>query len=608
MTRPPEPTDDPRAERPAPNEPASPGLREAVVRLPGPSEESLAFWQLRARIARTEIRQALTHSRLRLSLIGVLSLMLWLSMLWLFADGFRFLQTTIPDRSDYDTAIRGVYSIFFAALMVMLAFSSAILMYGLLFRGRDLTLLMSLPTRVERVFAQKFQETIFFSGWAFLLMGSPMLLAYGLIERAPWYYYVVLLPFLVAFAYIPTAVGAIICLVVVRFLPRRRHLVLTAAVLVILGIAIWIVWSLLTGPQGALLTPQWFRQTISRFRFSEQQLLPSWWLGTGLLEAAHHGWDQCVLLLGVLVANALLLSQLAVCAARRWYRAAHGQLRTMATARKNMRPNWFDRTIAQRMPFPLTVRLMLLKDIRIFRRDPGQWSQFLLFFALLGFYFLNIRQFGVQSRTAAWDNMMSFVNLTVMGLILTTLTTRHVFPMISLEGQRLWLLGVIGLRRNTILWSKLVFAVGGTLIPCALLVLVSDLMLEIPLLLQISHQVICLVFCLGLSGIAVGLGAKMPDMREKSPPRIAAGFGGTLNLVASSLFVVLVVALAAMPWHLYVLSGNPMAAQWLSARPTVLWWLHVWLWAGTITGLALGAAATIVLPRIGLQAFRTLET
>ena len=56
--------------------------------------------------------------------------------------------------------------------------------------------------------------------------------------------------------------------------------------------------------------------------------------------------------------------------------------------------------------------------------------------------------------------------------------------------------------------------------------------------------------CSGLAGIAVGLGAMMPDLRESSPSKIAAGFGGTLNLVISALFIMLVVLMTAIPWHL----------------------------------------------------------
>src|SRR5690606_26361470 len=191
--------------------------------------------------------------------------------------------------------------------------------------------------------------------------------------------------------------------------------------------------------------------------------------------------------------------------------------------------------------FPNQVRLLLIKDWRLLRRDPLQWLQFLIFFGLLGLYFLNIDRFSHQGHDISnilWVNMVSFLNLAVVGLILSTFTTRFIYPMISLEGQRFWVLGLLPLPRTTILWSKFLFAALGSWIPCALLILASDLMLQIDPLVLGVHQFTCLLLCLGLASIAVGIGAMMPDFRESSPSKIAAGFGGTLTLVISALYII----------------------------------------------------------------------
>ena len=65
-----------------------------------------------------------------------------------------------------------------------------------------------------------------------------------------------------------------------------------------------------------------------------------------------------------------------------------------------------------------------------------------------------------------------------------------------------------------------------------------------------------MLLCLGLSSIAVGFGAMMPNFRETSPSKIAAGFGGTLNLVLSALYIMVVVVLTALPCHFYLLAGK----------------------------------------------------
>src|SRR4030067_704958 len=115
--------------------------------------------------------------------------------------------------------------------------------------------------------------------------------------------------------------------------------------------------------------------------------------------------------------------------------------------------------------FSVRLRLMLLKDCRLLRRDPVQWSQFLIFFGLLGLYFLNVDRFNNPHSDISyltWINMVSFLNLAVVGLILSTFTTRFIYPMISLEGHCFWILGLLPMNRDTVLWSKFVFAALGS--------------------------------------------------------------------------------------------------------------------------------------------------
>jgi ABC-2 type transport system permease protein len=203
--------------------------------------------------------------------------------------------------------------------------------------------------------------------------------------------------------------------------------------------------------------------------------------------------------------------------------------------------------------------------------------------------------------------MVSFLNLSVVGLLMSTFTTRFIFPMISLEGRRFWLLGLLPLRRETILWSKFAFAVGGSILPCSLLILLSDGMLRVSPLVLGSHQLTCWILCLGLSGIAVGLGARFPNLREQSPARIAAGFGGTLNLVISTLYILVVVLLTALPCHFYLATQTSPAAVGLNVTGSFAQGLQLWLILGTCASVLLGVLATVIPLRVGFKAFRQLE-
>jgi ABC-2 type transport system permease protein len=253
---------------------------------------------------------------------------------------------------------------------------------------------------------------------------------------------------------------------------------------------------------------------------------------------------------------------------------------------------------------PRSIRLLILKDLRTFRRDPAQWSQFLIFFGLLTFYFLNIPRLGYAVQSPSWRNLVSLLNLSVTALILSTFTSRFIFPLLSLEGRNFWVLGLLPLRREQILWGKFAFSVGISIVVTEILVFLSDLMLNMGVVIIALHLVMVAVLCMGLSGISVGLGARLPNLRESDPSKIAVGFGGTLNLLVSLVFIFAIVTALAVPCHLYFLGQeHPESTRLALSHGGFRFWLLV----AILTSLAIGAVGTILPLRIGMKAFQRME-
>lgn len=590
--------------------------------LPSEDHEAQLFWRLRYRVAVKQLRHLFSVGRLRTILVVGLSFFFWLGLFVLFHEGFQFVVDNVgqPGATYHAQTVRFVFHLFFASLNVMLVFSSGIILYSGLFSSPETQFLLTLPVRPERVVLYKFQEAVFFSSWGFFLLASPMMIAYGIVAAAPWYYYVLMLPLIVSFVYIPSSLGALFCLLIVYKLPRMKNLIVGVAAAAIIVVASRSIWLSISGPQAQLFGSEWFAETLHRFRFTQQEWLPSSWLTGGLLESARRRsfadvhedvFDvpivQSCLYLALLISNAMLCHVVTIWTAKRWFLKSYTGLACRHTRRRYARRSVLDRAATVLLArFPSQLRLLLIKDWRLLRRDPVQWSQFLIFFGLLALYFLNVDRFNNPNRDISyvtWINMVSFLNLAVVGLILSTFTTRFIYPMISLEGHCFWILGLMPMRRDTVLWSKFYFAVFGAWIPCASLVVLSDLMLHIAWQIILVHQLTCILLCLGLASIAVGLGAMMPNFRETSPSKIAAGFGGTLNLVLSALYIILVVTLIALPWHFDLIAGN---APWRESflNPS---FLRLWLWGGSLSAIAIGVVATVFPLRWGLRSFRRLE-
>ncbi len=211
----------------------------------------------------------------------------------------------------------------------MLIFSSGIILYSGIYNSPDTTYMLTMPIRPERIVLYKFQEAVFFSSWGFFLLASPIMIAYGIVAGAPWIYYLLLAPLIIAFVYIPCSIGAICCLFIIHKLPELRRIVVATALLLLVCIVTPLVWRTVNSPQSRLFGNEWFQDTLYRFRFTQQEWLPSTWLASGLLEAARQGnvapiddvTDlpilQSILYLALLVSNALFFHVLTVWGAKR---------------------------------------------------------------------------------------------------------------------------------------------------------------------------------------------------------------------------------------------------------------------------------------------------
>ena len=100
------------------------------------------------------------------------------------------------------------------------------------------------------------------------------------------------------------------------------------------------------------------------------------------------------------------------------------------------------------------VRALLVKDVRMFWRDTTQWAQSLVLFGLLAAYIINLRHFSQQLTSPFWIHLVSYLNLGACSLNLATLTTRFVYPQFSLEGKRLWIVGMAPLGMDRVVRTK----------------------------------------------------------------------------------------------------------------------------------------------------------
>lgn len=208
-----------------------------------------------------------------------------------------------------------------------------------------------------------------------------------------------------------------------------------------------------------------------------------------------------------------------------------------------------------------------IKDMRVFVRDPSQISQSILFILLMVIYSLSLLRIPEFLTTGNLQFLVYFANLGAVCTILSSFTSRFLFPLISLEGKAFWIVGLAPVPRSYILREKLLFGLSVTLALGLITTIVSNSALHAPPTQFLGAIYMVMLAAVCLTSLATGLGAAYPVFEEDNPARIAVGLGGTLNFFASALAVAVLIIIEALP---YLLLGADTGAWVLASHGAAL--------------------------------------
>jgi ABC-2 type transport system permease protein len=357
---------------------------------------------------------------------------------------------------------------------------------------------------------------------------------------------------------IPAQIGSWGILLLVRLFSMRwaKRICLSIAA----GVIIWVMVGVkpVTEAQAAQsLDPLFLNSLLRHTHLSLSPALPSSWMAQSVLAWGDGLFRKGAFFFLVLLSSALMGLLLSYeVAGNTFYgswtasiasRAERFQRRSLRVQRRTDRRPFLEALVDLIPWLSRPVKALTLKDSRLFSRDPTQWSQFLIFFGLLCIYVLNLRNVSLDAQTPFWETLISDLNLAASTLTLSTLTTRFVFPQFSLEGRRLWIIGLSPIGMRKVLLQKFTFSCLCAMLVTVSLMTASSIMLRL-LWVQIAFfDVAIAVPAAALCGLAVGLGALFPNLKEDNPSKIVSGFGGTLCLVISFSYIVVYVSLVAMP-------------------------------------------------------------
>lgn len=440
------------------------------------------------------------------------------------------------------------FYLFTFALFVMLLISSGVSSYTSLFRSGEISFLLTRPVAWDELYFLKLGEALWYSSWALLFIAIPFMSAYGISKHAGPAFPLICFLFYLPFVLLAGCLGTLFMLFLLWLLPNRGRRRVALGVLVA-AVACFFLHTRpeLIKEQGSIAGV--LSGYLPHVAFAKNPLLPSSWTTRGIIEFSlsrhwtDYHYQEAMFYLLLLLSNALFILIPSYSAAGRLYRQLYLRVQDFEGAEKIRRarvPRFLEK-LSDLLPWPpRAVMAFLEKDLKTFIRDPSEWSQMIIFFGLLLLYFSNLKNLEFHVLKTFWKNMIFVLNSVGTYIVLSSFSMRFVFPMISLEGSRFWIISLAPVRFSQLLLEKFMLGTALSTFFTLPLIFLSGWMLEIP-----APQILrttCLGFfvCTALTGLSVGFGALFPNFRSTNPSEIISGLGGSLLLISHLTYLALI--------------------------------------------------------------------
>lgn len=532
--------------------------------------------------------------------LGGLGVGFWALM---YGVSFRVLSyfRTIEGLGDL-LAIR-LLSMVLLTFFSLLLFSNVVTSLSTFYLSGELDILHAAPVRIEDIYRAKFAETLADSSWMTLVYGFPVFIAYGAVFRAPAAYYIGLAAAVIPFLIIPAALGILFTLFLVNAFPARR----AKDIIVLLGLLSFVALYMLLRflrPEK-LVDPDTFPtlvQYLTAMRGPATPFLPSAWASDALAPLLRGTPGDAVFPLLMLWSTALAGIVIGEWVCLRiyypgWSRSREGRKAPLSRSR-----------IAEKLfafltlPFRGTTRAIVLKDLRLFFRDTSQWSQLFLLLALAVVYIYSFRLLPLERAAMPsffLQNLIAFLNLGMVGFVISAVAVRFVFPAVSLEGESFWIIRTSPFPLRSFLWAKFWSSMLPLLVLAEVLAVLSNLFLKATPFMMGLSVVTVFFMTFGIASLGIGLGAVFPRFRYENAAQIPTGFGGIVYMLITMLFIGAVVTLEAWPVYRIFMAQTAGSALPRSG------------WTGIIASfgmvIAINALAIVLPMRIGLKRLRDRE-
>ena len=431
-----------------------------------------------------------------------------------------------------------IYQMAWITIFIMLVFSSMIAGVSTLYLSKDNEIMVAAPIGWAELFRMRLLTTFFNTSWMVLIFTLPVFAAFGTVFQAGPLYWPLLLVTIPTTALIASGSAMLLVILLVFLFPARRTKDIIFYLTLCFGILLYLVFRLMR-PED-LVNPEKYSQFVEYLAAVSNPAgpwLPAGWtanLLTVYLLDRQIDW----LLLGLLVCTPPVLVFLGEWLMEYLFiggysksQESFGGYRRFRTPRQRSSRSWIFR-----------------KELISFLRDSREWSQFFMIAALVVVYLYNFKVLPLESTFGSTyvANLISFGNIGLTGFLAAALAARFVYPSIGAEGGAFYLILSSPLSIARFFWYKYFFYVFPFSLLTAVLIVVSNHLLQISGPMWWISLFSALLICWTVVAMALGFGAMYADYHAEN--RTASlGIGAVLYFFCAAAYLLVVLLTGFSP-------------------------------------------------------------
>jgi len=498
-------------------------------------------------------RKLSNHLR-RLILLSFFSILI---LGFIFVLSFKILThfNSIPIIGSY--LAKQMLTMSFVTIFGLVMFSAINSSLSTLYLSRDLELLHSSPISLNSLFFGKLFVAVFESSWMAVLFGIPIFSAYGYVYKPSIVFYFDLFQVVVCLCAIAGIIGTIVTTLLIYAIPGKR----AKDLILILGILFFLVLYLVirTLKPEQLVNPDTFMDVteyLTALSSPTLAILPPRWAVDILWTKISKDENDSIIPLLLLYNTLAFLITFSFILAKKAYKP--GYFKAQEGRERSHRGTILLNLIIKVLTFfyPMDMKRILEKDIKVFFRDNTQWTQLLLIGALVFVYIYNFSVLPLHKSPLRADylqGIISFLNLGLASFVVSALCVRFVYTSISAEGEGFWIIKSSPIELSRFLVAKFLFYGGVLLILGEILVLVSNIFLGVNAIMMYLTCFTMMFLISGVVGLGIFFGARYAVFRYENLASVATGFGAyNYMMLAGALITVCIVIEAGPLYNLFM--------------------------------------------------------